>query len=156
VATRRHEEQVRLAVLQKQEEAKRRLEEEARRRLEDQLKEQSARAAESRAVVPKPSPQAERLAKAEGALVRGDYAGAREILLPLAQGGNTQAQTWLAGMYASGQGASRNYFQAYIWYSLAARGGSTTAPAERDRIARLMQPAEVKQADEVVDSMRAP
>jgi len=156
VATRRHEEQVRLAVLQKQEEAKRRLEEEARRRLEDQLKEQSARAAESRAVVPKPSPQAERLAKAEGALARGDYAGAREILVPLAQGGNTQAQTRLAEMYASGKGVSRNYIQAYIWYSLATRGGSTTAPAERDRMARLMQPAEVKQADEVVDSMRAP
>jgi TPR repeat protein len=104
---------------------------------------------------PKPTPQAEPLAKAEGALARGDYAGAREILVPLAQGGNTQAQIRLAEMYASGQGVSRNYIQAYIWYSLATRGGSATAPAERDRMARLLQPAEVKQADEVVDSMRA-
>jgi serine/threonine protein kinase len=104
---------------------------------------------------PKPTPQAEPLAKAEGALARGDYAGAREILEPLAQGGNTQAQTRLAEMYASGQGVSRNYIQAYIWYSLATRGGSTTAPAERDRMTRLLQPAEVKQADKVVDGMRA-
>jgi TPR repeat protein len=104
---------------------------------------------------PKPTPKAEPLAKAEGALARGDYAGAREILEPLAQGGNTQAQTRLAEMYASGQGVSRNYIQAYIWYSLATRGGSTTAPAERDRMTRLLQPAEVKQADKVVDGMRA-
>ena len=104
---------------------------------------------------PKPAPQADPLAKAEGALARGDYAGAREILEPLAQGGNTQAQTRLAEMYASGQGVSRNYIQAYIWYSLATRGGSTTAPAERDRMTRLLQPAEVKQADKVVDGMRA-
>ena len=104
---------------------------------------------------PKPAPQADPLAKAEGALARGDYAGAREILVPLAQGGNTQAQTRLAEMYASGQGVSRNFIQAYIWYSLATRGGSTTAPAERDRMTRLLQPAEVKQADKVVDGMRA-
>jgi len=104
---------------------------------------------------PKPAPQADPLAKAEGALARGDYAGAREILVPLAQGGNTQAQVRLAEMYASGQGVSRNYIQAYIWYSLAARGGSTTAPADRDRMARLLQPVEVKQADKVVEGMRA-
>ncbi len=105
---------------------------------------------------PKPTPQADPLAKAEGALARGDFAGAREILVPLAQGGNTQAQTRLAEMYASGLGVSRNYIQAYIWYSLATRGGSTTAPAQRDRMARLLQPAEVRQADKVVDSMRVP
>jgi len=105
---------------------------------------------------PKPAPQADPLAKAEGALARGDYTGAREILVPLAQSGNTQAQIRLAEMHASGKGVSRNYIQAYIWYSLATRGGSTTAQAERDRMAKLMQPAEVKQADEVVDGMRAP
>jgi hypothetical protein len=105
--------------------------------------------------VPKPSPQAEQLARGEGALARGDYAGALEILRPLAQGGNTRAQIRLAEMYASGQGVSRNYNQAYIWYSLAARGGSTTASADRDRIAARLQPAEIKQADKVVESMRA-
>jgi hypothetical protein len=102
-----------------------------------------------------PSPQAEPLAKGEGALARGDYSGAFELLRPLAEGGNTRAQIRLAEMYASGLGVKRNYNQAYIWYSLAARGGSTTAAADRARMAALLQPAEVKQADRVVNSMRA-
>ncbi len=104
--------------------------------------------------VPKPSPQAEQLARGENALARGDYAGALENLRPLAQAGNTSAQIRLAEMYASGQGVKRNYNQAYIWYSLAARGGSSAAATERARIAALLQPAEIKQADRVVESMR--
>jgi len=163
-AKRRQSEQARLAALQKQDEAKRRLDEEARRRLEEQQRQDEVRRRleEKRkvyddppAVVPKPSPQAEQLARAETALGRSDFAGALEILRPLAQGGNTRAQIRLAELYASGQGVSRNYNQAYIWYSLAARGGSTTAPADRDRMAKLLQPAEVKQADKVVEGMRA-
>ncbi|MNC88477.1 hypothetical protein D3C83_42940 [compost metagenome] len=58
-------------------------------------------------------------------------------------------------MYASGQGVKRNNNQAYIWYSLAARGGSSAAAADRARIAALLQPAEIRQADRVVDNMRA-
>jgi TPR repeat protein len=106
-------------------------------------------------VKPKPTPQAEQIAKGESALARGDYAGALDIFRPLAQDGNTRAQLRLAEMYASGQGVSRNYNQAYIWYSLAARGGSTAASADRDRMAARLQPAEIKQADKVVESMRA-
>ncbi len=104
---------------------------------------------------PKPSPQAEQLARGEGALARREYEKAYEILTPLAQGGNTRAQVKLAEMYASGLGVNRNYNQAYIWYSLAARGGSTTAPAERDRVAARLQPAEIRQADTVVENWRA-
>jgi len=104
---------------------------------------------------PKPTPQAEQLDRGEGALARGEYERALEILRPLAQGGNTRAQIRLAEMYASGQGVSRNYNQAYIWYSLAAREGGTTAAAGRDRMASRLQPAEIKQADKVVESMRA-
>jgi hypothetical protein len=104
---------------------------------------------------PKPSPQAEQLAKGEGALARREYEKAYEILTPLAQDGNTRAQLRLAEMYSSGLGVNRNYNQAYIWYSLAARGGSTTAPAERDRVAARLQPAEIRQADTVVENWRA-
>jgi hypothetical protein len=103
---------------------------------------------------PKPSPQAEQLAKGEGALARREYEKAYEILTPLAQDGNTRAQLRLAEMYSSGLGVNRNYNQAYIWYSLAARGGSTTAPAERDRVAARLQPAEIRQADTVVENWR--
>jgi len=107
------------------------------------------------AEVAKLSPQAEQLARGEGALARGDYAAALEILRPLAEGGNTRAQVRLAEMYANGHGVKLNYNQAYIWYSLAVRGGNTAAAAGRAKMAALLQPAEVKQADKVVDSMRA-
>jgi hypothetical protein len=103
---------------------------------------------------PAPNPQAERLARGEGALARGDYAVALAIFRPLAEGGNTRAQVRLAEMYASGYGVKRNYNQAYIWYSLGARGGNTAAVAGRAKTAALLQPAEVKQADKVVESMR--
>jgi TolA-binding protein len=104
---------------------------------------------------PKPSSQVEQLARGEGALARREYEKAYEILSPLAQGGNTRAQVRLAEMYSSGLGVNRNYNQAYIWYSLAARGGNTTAPAERDRVAARLQPAEIRQADTVVENWRA-
>ena len=105
--------------------------------------------------VPAPSLQAEQLAQGEAALGRGDYAGALENFRPLAARGNTRAQIRLAEMYASGQGVKRNPNQAYIWYSLAARGGSARAAADRAKLAAQLQPAEIKQADRVVESLRA-
>jgi localization factor PodJL len=57
-------------------------------------------------------------------------------------------------MYAGGMGVPTNNNQAYIWYSLAAKSGSATASAERERIARLLQPAEIQQADTVVQNWR--
>jgi TPR repeat protein len=103
----------------------------------------------------KRSPGAEQLARGEGALARGEYEKALEILTPLAKEGNSRAQMRLAEMYAFGQGVKQNTIQSYIWYSLAAREGSTGAVAGRDRMAARMQPAEIKQADRVVESMRA-
>jgi len=88
-------------------------------------------------------------------LARGEYEKAMEILTPLAQEGNSRAQIRLAEMYAFGQGVKQNTIQSYIWYSLAARGGSTGAAAGRDRMAARLQPAEIKQADRVVENMRA-
>ena len=100
------------------------------------------------------SQQAEQLVRGEAALARGDYAIAYESFRPLAERGNTRAQTRLAEMYAGGQGVKRNPNQAYIWYSLAAQGGNASAAAERAKIAALLQPAEIKQADRVVENMR--
>jgi hypothetical protein len=184
-AKRRQDEQVRLAEQQKRDEEKRRLEEQQRKQALAARSSKSPAAPVTKAAPqvgpasrstspvlpvepepietplvvalakPKPGPQAEQLAKGEGAMARGDYAGALEILRPLAQDGNTRAQLRLAEMYASGLGVNRNYNQAYIWYSLAARGGNTAASADRDRMAARLQPAEIKQADKVVESMRA-
>jgi serine/threonine protein kinase len=160
-ARRRLEEKQRLAEaqLRKEEAARKRLEEqqrlaEATRRREEQERVALAKPSEP-ASAARPSPQEEQLAMGEAALARREYDEALKILRPLAQGGEVRAQDRLAEMYANGFGVTRNYNQAYIWYSLAARGGSTTAPASRDKMARLLQPVEVQQADRLVENWRA-
>ena len=87
-------------------------------------------------------------------MARGDFPAALEILRPLAQSGNSRAQDRLGEMYAGGFGVAKNFNQAYIWYSLAAQGGSTTAPAKRDRAARELQPAEIQQANLLIQNWR--
>ncbi|HSC93588.1 MAG TPA: protein kinase [Burkholderiales bacterium] len=157
--TRKRLEEKRLA------EARLRKEEEARKRLEEQQRaaEAARRAEEERLALAEPSgtappgnrsAQAEQLARGEGALARREYERAKEILTPLAEEGNSRAQIRLAEMYAFGQGVKQNTIQSYIWYSLAAYGGNTSAATGRDRMAARLQPAEIKQADRVVESMR--
>jgi len=157
--------QKRLEEKQRAAEVRLRKEDEARSRLQEQQRQELARLEEERrrlalaesartAPPTKPSPQELQLAQGEAALARREYEKAYEILRPLAYGGNARAQDRLAGMYADGTGVPKNNNQAYIWYSLAAQGGSTTAPAERERIARLLQPVEVQQADVVVQNWR--
>ena len=159
------EAQKRLEEKQRLAEVRLRKEDEARSRLQEQQRQELARLEEERrrlalaesartAPPTKPSPQELQLAQGEAALARREYEKAYEILRPLAYGGNARAQDRLAGMYADGTGVPKNNNQAYIWYSLAAQGGSTTAPAEREKIARLLQPVEVQQADVVVQNWR--
>jgi TPR repeat protein len=85
-------------------------------------------------------------------VVRGDYASAVAIVHPLADQGNAQAQRMLGELYENGRGVARDPFFAYLWYSLAARGGSPTASAGRSRVSRLLQPAQLKQADKLVEN----
>ena len=165
-AKRRQEEEARKRLEEKQRlaEARLRKEEEARKRLEEQQRlaeaarreeaERLARTEPPASRAPKRSPEADKLAQGEAALARREYEKAYEILRPLAYGGNSRAQNKLAEMYAGGMGVPKNNNQAYIWYSLAAQGGSATAPAEREKIARLLQPVEIQQADTVVKNWR--
>ena len=99
----------------------------------------------------RPAPQ-EVLEQAISAEARGEPAAARDMLAALARGGYGPAQSRLADMYASGRGGPRNNNQAYVWYSLAARQGVAGASAGRDKMAALLQPAEIAQADKLVDS----
>ena len=179
---RRQEEQARLAEQKKQDEERRRMEEE-KRKLAARSKPPTTPAtkpppqpeiatrppplvipvvpdsSEAPPVVavakPRPDPQAEQLKRGEAALARREYENAREILTPLAEGGNARAQVRVAAMYESGQqGVKQDLFRSYIWYSLAARGGDTTAAAGRDRMAARLQPVQVSQADRVVENWR--
>ena len=65
--------------------------------------------------------------------------------------GDGAGQLKLGDMHANGRGVPQNYNQAYIWYSLAARSGTTAAEAPRKKAAAMLQPAEINQADKVVD-----
>jgi len=103
---------------------------------------------------PVKSAAADQLASAKIAEARGDYGSVAAILRPLADRGDAGAQFRLAQLYEGGRGVSRNYNQAYIWYSLAARAGIAAAAADRDRVAGQLQPAEVRQADRLVNNWR--
>jgi colicin import membrane protein len=160
-ARKRLEEKQRLAEaqLRKEEAARTRLEEQRRQEEAARRREEQERVALAKPIEPAPaarrSPQEEQLAMGEAALARREYDEAFKILQPLAQRGQVRAQDRLAEMYAGGMGVPKDNNWAYIWYSLAARGGSATASAERDRIARLLQPVEIQQADDLVKNWRA-
>jgi TPR repeat protein len=58
---------------------------------------------------------------------RGDYATARRLWLPLAEGGNAEAQTMLGIIYEGGHGVSQDYAAAVTWYRRAADQGHPDA-----------------------------
>ncbi len=77
---------------------------------------------------------------------RGDYATALEEWLPLAKGGNANAQYHLGFMYAVGQGVPKDDVEAHMWLSLAAAKEDVIARITRDKLAELMTPAEISKA----------
>ncbi len=58
---------------------------------------------------------------------RGDYAIALQEIKPLAEQGNSDAQTFLGVMYAEGQGVPQDYAEAVRWYRKAAEQGHAAA-----------------------------
>jgi len=90
--------------------------------------------------------------QAEDAYRRGDYAGAYKLVRPLGDKGAARAQELLGRMAEEGRGVVPNAMQAYIWYSLAAQRGQATARTARERVALKLQPAEIAQAERLVQS----
>ncbi|MDP2331502.1 MAG: tetratricopeptide repeat protein [Reyranella sp.] len=64
---------------------------------------------------------------ANAAYQRGDYAGAEEILLPIAEGGNAYAQYRLGLVYAEATGEMRSPEEAAKWFESAALQGQPHA-----------------------------
>jgi localization factor PodJL len=93
----------------------------------------------------------EQVDAAEAAMRRGDHAGAIELLTPLANAGLTRAQALLGRTYEERGGRTPNNFEAYIWYSVAARGGESGASTLKDRVAGRLQPAEIRQAEQIIE-----
>jgi len=67
--------------------------------------------------------------------------------------GDASAQYQQGENYETGRGVAQNYFQAYYWYSAAARGGNAAARAKKDQMAARLQPAEIQQADKLVERL---
>jgi hypothetical protein len=55
------------------------------------------------------------------ALMKADYARARDILMPLADAGDSAAQYWVGVMYAQGLGVAQDCREAALRYAAAAR-----------------------------------
>lgn len=102
--------------------------------------------------------KADDLANANLAFDKKDYARAFDLYEPLAHSGISQAQSALGSMYYFGNGVSRNWIQADMWFSLAARSRSATAivaDTNRRILERLMPIAEVKLAANMADECLA-
>ena len=65
--------------------------------------------------------------EAVSAIRQGDYATAREELMPLAEEGNIDAQYLLGVMYKNGEGGDEDFVEAVRWLYAAAEQGSVGA-----------------------------
>ena len=57
------------------------------------------------------------------------------------------AQNNLGFMYRYGYGVTKDYVAAYVWYTLAATGGSTKASTNRNSVAKLMTSSQIAEAE---------
>ena len=77
---------------------------------------------------------------------QGDYASAFAEAMPVAKGGDADAQYLVGHFYARGQGVRTSFVHAYFWYTLAARQGDEFAAGAVDDLARRMSPNQVAEA----------
>ncbi len=99
---------------------------------------------------PAPPPAPDLLALAEQARARGNDAEGLALTRKAADQGNAKAQLALGEMYAAGRGVPQNNFQAYVWFSRAARAGNAEAKARIEKVKAALQPAEIQQADRLL------
>jgi TPR repeat protein len=86
---------------------------------------------------------------------RGDYMPAIRLFRPLAEAGNPKAQSVIGVMYRKGEGVARSSARAFMWFSLAAARGDAKAKAELHEVSREMTPAEIAQAQDIMQTCEA-
>ena len=86
---------------------------------------------------------------AHAAVKRRDYATAVQLLRPLAEQGDANAQYTLGVFYDNGLGVPQDKVSAYMWLNLSAAQGRESAAAFRDLIARGMTPAQIAEAQKL-------
>ncbi|MCY4593145.1 MAG: tetratricopeptide repeat protein [Alphaproteobacteria bacterium] len=97
----------------------------------------------------------------EGQGVPQDFAEAARWLRHSAEQGDAIAQLNLGGMYELGHGVAQNFVQAHKWLNLAASQLGTsdqdqrdTAVRSRDRVAALLSPTEIAEAQRLAREWR--
>jgi TPR repeat protein len=66
--------------------------------------------------------------------------------------GDTAAEVKLGDAYVNGTGVLQSNYLAYVWYGTAVGLGANAAEPKRDKVATMLQPAEVKQANRVIEN----
>ena len=75
-----------------------------------------------------------------------DYAQAVAWYRKAAKAGNADGQYKLGLMYDFGDGVPQDYVSAHMWFNLAASRGSGMGASDRDRVAAMMTPAQIAEA----------
>jgi uncharacterized protein len=86
---------------------------------------------------------------ANGLGVAQDYAAAARWYRKAADQGEADAQASLGFQYVHGLGVSQDYVTAHMWFSLASAKGNRDAVKDRDRIAALMTPEQIAEAQKL-------
>ncbi len=86
------------------------------------------------------------LYRAADAYNANDYETALKLWRQLAEWGYADAQYSLGFMYKNGHAVTQDYVQAHKWYDIAVSNGSEIAAKERDKVANLMAPAQIAEA----------
>ena len=66
-----------------------------------------------------------------------------------AKQGNASAQYNLGFLYANGHGVIQDYVRAHMWFNIAASTGDKGAVNNRDKVAGVMTPAEIADAQKL-------
>lgn len=78
--------------------------------------------------------------------VEQDHAEAVKWYLLAAEQGQADAQASLGWLYFDGTGVPQDYVQAHVWWNLAAAQGDEGARDNRNRVADMMTPAQIEEA----------
>ena len=75
-----------------------------------------------------------------------DYSEALKWYRLAADQGLAEAQFNLGQVYADGHGVLQDYIQAHMWFNIACANGLLSSESDRDRIAAMMSPTDVSEA----------
>jgi outer membrane biosynthesis protein TonB len=104
---------------------------------------------------PAPAPPATAPAPRPDCPLQGDnaiYICYRERALD----GDALAALKLGELVETGRGTRQSDSLAYYWYARAAQGGAAGAPAQRDAVKKRLQPVQIRQMDDLLQSQPRP